>query len=293
MDIISSAAAGEIVSEVVKNEKVIEKTANVLGKLFPYFGLHQKAVDLYIDEIEKSNMSRDAKVFCILHAKKEIKRIKNQKDIVQIAIENAEEGTDFSEETKVSDEWLERFMDSAKFVSEDDIKLIWGKILAAEFEMPGSTPPNMTRILSELTPSLAKKFGLICSMNVSFYLDADGKTYLIRKTLIPYTSDTQTVGKVGLSFNDLNELDTLGLIKFDSVGYTTTGFDVPQVKFTIGKRKGILSGIRESQIPIGNVRLSSAGEALKKIIEPMEIDNYFDIVMDYFTSEKIIVLSID
>ena len=50
---------------------------------------------------------------------------------------NAKEGTDFSDKSGVSEEWLERFMDSAGFVSAEDIQIIWGKILANELETLG------------------------------------------------------------------------------------------------------------------------------------------------------------
>jgi hypothetical protein len=93
-----------------------------------------------------------------------VKKIKNQKAVAEIAMENAKPGTDFSENSGVSEEWLDRFMDSAGFVGTEEIQWIWGKILANEFERPGSTPPNMIRILSEITPGLASAFRYICSM---------------------------------------------------------------------------------------------------------------------------------
>ena len=50
--------AGEAAIEVMKNENVQNKTASVIGMLFPYAGVTKKAVDMYIDEIEKADMSR-------------------------------------------------------------------------------------------------------------------------------------------------------------------------------------------------------------------------------------------
>ena len=135
--------AGEAAIEVMKNENVQNKTASVIGMLFPYAGVTKKAVDMYIDEIEKADMSPEAKAFYILNIKKTIRGIKNQKAIADIAMENARKGTDFSVASGVSEEWLERFMDSARFVSTENIQIIWGKILANEFETPGSTPPNI------------------------------------------------------------------------------------------------------------------------------------------------------
>ena len=188
MDITTGTAVAKTAVDLVKNDNVLNKVAGVMGMLFPYAGLKQKAVNLYIEEIEKSDMSSEAKIFTVLNMKKIFKKIKNQKSIADIAMENAKEGTDFSEKSGVSEEWLERFMDSAGFVSSEDIQLIWGKILANEFERPGSTPPNMIRILSEITPKLAKVFRVICSMNVFICpLMEDGNVMgAFRKLFVPY-----------------------------------------------------------------------------------------------------------
>ena len=141
MDITTGTAVAKTAVDLVKNDNVLNKVAGVMGMLFPYAGLKQKAVNLYIEEIEKSDMSSEAKIFTVLNMKKIFKKIKNQKSIADIAMENAKEGTDFSEKSGVSEEWLERFMDSAGFVSSEDIQLIWGKILANEFERPGVRHP--------------------------------------------------------------------------------------------------------------------------------------------------------
>ena len=58
-------------------------------------------------------------------------------------------------------------MDAGAYVSDENVQIIWGKILAGEFERPGSTPPSMRRILTELTPELARVFEKICGMKAS------------------------------------------------------------------------------------------------------------------------------
>lgn len=157
---------GETALDLVKNENVQNKVADLFGMLFPYAGIKKKAVDMYIEEIENSDLSTEAKMISLLNAKKTLKKIKNQKNIAEIAKENAKEGTDFSEKSGVSEEWFDRFMESASYVSSEEMQLVWGKILANEFEQPGCTPRNMTRILSEFTQDYAKAFRTLCSMRV-------------------------------------------------------------------------------------------------------------------------------
>ena len=83
---------GETALDLVKNENVQNKVADLFGMLFPYAGIKKKAVDMYIEEIENSDLSTEAKMISLLNAKKTLKKIKNQKNIAEIAKENAKEG---------------------------------------------------------------------------------------------------------------------------------------------------------------------------------------------------------
>ncbi|MBU5471280.1 DUF2806 domain-containing protein [Falcatimonas sp. MSJ-15] len=124
MDITTGTAVAKTVVDLMKNENVLNKSVGVLEMLFPFAGLKQKAVEMYVEDIEKSDLSAETKAFMILNTKKTFKKIKNQKTIAEIAMENTKQGTDFSEDSGVSEEWLDRFMDSAVFVSSEEIQWI-------------------------------------------------------------------------------------------------------------------------------------------------------------------------
>lgn len=282
--------AGETALELVKSENIQNKTAGLMGMLFPYAGMTKKAVDMYIDEIEKSDMSPETKVFSVINAKKRIKEIKNQKAIAGIAIENAKEGTDFTDKSGVNEDWLERFMDSAKFVSTEDVQLIWGKILANEFETPGTTPPNMIRILSEITPDLATAFRKICSMIIWIFplTDQEEIERGFQKVFVPYNENEEALRTLGISFDILNELETLGVIKIETVGnYITKGIDNKNVLICIGDKLEVICEHKSGNIPIGNVVLTSVGKALQKITESEDIPDYYNMIKKYLLSKNI------
>ena len=88
---------GEKAIDLVKNENVQNRMVELFGMMFPYAGIKKKAVDMYIAEIEQSDLSTEAKMISLLNARKTLKGIKNQKNIVEIAKDNAKEGTNFSE----------------------------------------------------------------------------------------------------------------------------------------------------------------------------------------------------
>ena len=97
-----------ITKELITNEAVLNKSSNILGMLFPYMGLTKKALDIYISDIEKSNMPSETKIMAVLNAKQTINKMRNQENIARIAIDSASKGTNFSKDSGVEEEWLER-----------------------------------------------------------------------------------------------------------------------------------------------------------------------------------------
>ena len=55
---------GETALDLVKNENVQNKVADLFGMLFPYAGIKKKAVDMYIEEIENSDLSTAKSTGC-------------------------------------------------------------------------------------------------------------------------------------------------------------------------------------------------------------------------------------
>ena len=266
----------EVATDLVKNN-----ATNVLGMLFPFAGVKKKAVEMYMEDIEKSDLPKETKYGLLLNMKKEFKRLKNQKAVAQIALDNAKEGTDFSEKSGVNEEWFERYMDAAKFVSSEDMQLIWGKILAGEFEKPGSTPPNMIRILSEMTPELAKDFSIICCMTVSLReIKGNGFTDIEQRMIIvPYNHFRNFCRTFGLGLRVLSELDALGVIKLNSKGYKYRASHRRKILIYVEKKFEIIES--NTWLPTGNVFLTSVGESLRRIIQTFEIDCYNEMVKEY------------
>lgn len=61
--------------DLVKSENVQNKAASLLGMLFPYAGLEKKALEMYVSDVEKSNMTSESKLVAVLNAKQTIKKL--------------------------------------------------------------------------------------------------------------------------------------------------------------------------------------------------------------------------
>lgn len=284
---------GKAVSELTQNENVVNKTTDFLGMLFPFVGLKKKALDMYLSDIENSDIPSESKLMAVLNAKQTIKKLRNQSKIADIAVANAPEGTDFSKQSGVDEEWFDRFMDSAGFVSAEEVQLIWGKILAKEFENPGSTPSNMIRILSEITPTYAQAFRKICSMKtVIIGIDNAGNPQSATQSVfVPYLQNEDVLHKMGLTFGMLNELDTFGLIKFDALsGYVTTGVEHKIVLLYTNGQTITINKHEKNIVPIGNVMLTSTGQCLMNITPTDTIVDYGKMIEKYLRNKNTKIL---
>ena len=265
-------------------EAVIKHSDMIIGYLFPQF----EAFDKYKDSIRNDDKLSDSEKAIKLHtARRDFKHIVNQSKIAQIAIESAKEGTDFSDKSGVNEDFIDRFMDSAKFVSDEKLQAMWGKVLAGEFEKPNSTPTSIIRILTELTQEQAEAFAILCNLCVEFQ-EIDFGRVMKYIMLNGYHNGEETFG---LTFGMLNELDSVGLIKHktDNVSCFVVGFRFNQsdVRITYWKDTSIIRTNKDGSIPIGSVFLTDVGYALARSVEKKEIPGFFESVKKFLKSQNI------
>lgn len=262
----------------------VEKLTNAIGGMFPFVGTSKKAVDIYIAEIEKEDIPPIEKAFKVKNTKKAFKDYGNQMKIGAIALEQAKEGTDFSDDSKVDEEWLSRFMDAARHVSDEKAQYIWGRVLAGEFESPGNTPLQTTRILSELTEKYAKLFSIICSTRVTFFTADEAGNLLLPYERIVIPGDYHCLWSYGIDFETIGELAQLGLIELEYFRGFTLVFDhkAPMVYLEYG---GIVSTIHElnaDELYVGFLRLTEAGRHIAKFITLQILPEHFKNVIDFY-----------
>jgi hypothetical protein len=95
------------------------------------------------------------------------------------------------------------------------------------------------------------------------------------RNAIPYDQNEEYMRKLGLSFEIMNELETLGVIKFNSVtGYVATNMKEKNVLIYNNGNVLETNGHQDDSFPIGNVIFTSAGEALSKITDTYVLENY-------------------
>ncbi|MCL2462467.1 MAG: DUF2806 domain-containing protein [Defluviitaleaceae bacterium] len=263
----------------------INKLADFFGGLFPFFGLRKKGVDAYVQEIQNSNLSPDIKMLTIANTKRTFRELQNQEAIAKIALEVAKDGTDFGETSAVDEEWFDRFMDSAKFVCAEEAQVIWGHVLAGEFEKPNSFPPQTIRILSELPSYYAKVFSNICSLSVELiFADTEGKPKIIFPALVMSNNiDEEYLSSLGINFTSLSELNLLGLLQFEPLaGFvkTLSKRSVPKLHLAYGNKVATIINYPDSNFPVGPVIFTQTGQKIANLIDTKIVDKHFDIIIE-------------
>ena len=148
----------------------------------------------------------------------------------------------------------------------------------------------MPRILSEITPGLAAAFRFICSMSIWIMPLNENREIQggVRELVVPYNKNDKKFRENGVSFNVLNELETLGVIRFESItGYISKGFTNDKILICVGDKLDLIEEYKKGELPVGNVMLTSVGKALKAITDPVEVKDYYEMVRKYMSDKGV------
>ena len=94
---------------------------------------------------------------------REAKRQNNIKDVAEIAAKELATRPMVSKEEVYTD-WITKFINIAEDVSDDELKIIWGKILAGEVRTPGSYSLRTLETLKNLSRKEAELFTRACNL---------------------------------------------------------------------------------------------------------------------------------
>ena len=132
---------GEPAANVINN--FINKIFGALGWLVMPKNIHSSIIEANKSIIEEISNREDInpieRAAIINNYKKIVKEYRNQIDIIKIASEHL--NSDAKPEM-VSDDWITFFFEKVKGVTEDDMKIIWSRILAGEFNEPNTYTNN-------------------------------------------------------------------------------------------------------------------------------------------------------
>lgn len=277
--------AFEMADHVANN--LIDKVCSVCGWIVQPKGKRsdkEEAVKSLIKEIqENKNLDTLAKAACISNARKILKEYCNQCDIMQIALDNLNED---AKPEDLDDDWLDFFMDKAKNISNKDVQIMFGKLLAEECN-DGDVTKSLILKLTIMEKDLADAFNKLCEYVVKACAGDDkGLVALIPSTAL----DDLKKYHIDMKFNDFLELETAGLLKIDEFEY---GYLSSELECEYQERKYKLTSKADTKdqpfIKLGKIKLTTDGEILAKQISSVQSSVYFTMIKKYFEDNGVVV----
>lgn len=151
----------------------------------------------------------------------EIKRQENIDAISQIAFDEIQDEAQVSEEP-VNNDWTTRFFSIAQDVSDEEMRQMWGRILAGEIKQPNSYSLRTLDLLKNISKSEADIFLKFVKHSVRV---TNGQIVII--------NNSELVEKSGIEFVDKLLMEEIGLIASkDNLSYSI-GLGSETVKFAV------------------------------------------------------------
>lgn len=186
------------------------------------------------------------------------KKQENIENITSVAFEQLINEESISNEP-VDEEWIIRFFNMAEDVSNADMQLMWGKILAGEIKTPKSFSLRTLELLKNISYEEAKIFEKISRYSV----------YYVNNSSLIFT-DYDYLESKNISFADLLLMKELGILHPTDV---TLNEEINQWSFIYGDHivfinNKEITNFRMSLDEIHVMTYTKIGEQLLKLVEP-------------------------
>lgn len=254
------------IADVANN--LINKLSNAVGFLFLPRGKHLHRIEAEKSLIE--NISTDKSINALVKAalisntRRILKEYENQNDIVEIAMINLKKS---AMPNDIPDDWLMDFMGKCKNVCKDDLKAIWGKILAEECNNVGTISRKSLSVLVNLTYDLAKSF-----MKISKYTFIRKSNEEIIPFIVFYNSRFIYEGEI-ITVEECIKLQESGLIWIDERGVYITHNNQKEIFDFNGEEIEVYVD-KFNRLYVGDVIFTDVGKVICKLFERSKIEGF-------------------
>lgn len=155
----------------------------------------------------------------------EAKEQRNIEDITSIAAEELANEEAVSNEP-LEDDWIARFFDAARLISDEEMQELWGRILAGEIKQPNSYSLRTLELLRNISKKEAELFTKVAKLAIQCNIGA----FVINPENGKYIEDN-----FGILFRDWLKLSELGLISSQEIAHIHKKLDVDsQIPYVCG-----------------------------------------------------------
>lgn len=207
----------------------------------------------------------------------EAKRQDNIESITEKAIPQL---TSSSTPQDMENDWIMNFFDKCRIISDDEMQLLWSKVLSGEANTPGAFSKLTVNFMASLDKRDAVLFTKLCGFN---WLFGDLE-------ILIYDEEGSIYTTAGINFDTLMHLDDIGLISFSSSGFSLT--NLPKRITAYYSEKPIIIEFKQDEknsIKIGKVLLSRTGKQLAPICISKPVDGFIEYTVDNWRKQGLTV----
>jgi len=188
-----------------------------------------------------------------------------------------------SKPQKINDDWVTNFFDKCRLISDEDMQILWAKVLAGEANSPGRYSRRTVNFLGSLDKLDAILFSKLCG----FCWDIGGIDPLV------YKIDDPIYTEHGINFDVLNHLDNIGLLSFNNVsGFKRMGFPKRYPSLYYGIQINItFPNDGKNELEVGKVLLSKIGKELETICGSEPVPGFLDYVINRWIKKGLVLYS--
>lgn len=282
---MEASATGSLITVNIDGkplEKLIEVVSNGIGTLYRPRKIRKEAdAEAYAIRILENAKAEASAGSMLVEADtierlgkrlvaQEIRRQNNIDDVVETAAEDLK-GKNVSDE-HVDEDWATRFFGIVQDVSQEEMKVIWSKILAKEIERPSTFSMRTLETLRNLSTKEAELFVKIAP-------------FVLRQNNHFIFNESSVLEECGIHYVDIAKLIECGLLQpgtFVQVSYESEQ-DRDSVNAIISCKYVVLMtlprGTKKLDIPV--TLLSQTGVELYSLIEPESNHNYIKSFAEY------------
>lgn len=176
-------------------------------------------------------------------------------------------------------DWRRRFFSGAEDVCDDEMQIIWGKVLAGEVASPGRFSLRTLEILKNLSKHEAEKFQKICSFAFS-----DG--WIPNPIDHSHKSINDRFRPFGICYDDLLALRSAGLMHDNDYSYKVAEMPSPntplQVHYNCNGIWMAISSNHTSKITVPSFDFTRAGIELQSLVKSDPAFGFLNSIASYF-----------
>lgn len=245
---------------------VIDKFSELVGWNMTSIGPHREALKLYVESIKERDDLTDAqKAVLIYNARRDLKAYANQIKAVTYGVKQLDGKSNVG---NLTEDWLYAFLDGAGTADQEELKMLWGRILESQCE-GNNISKRLLQILPQMDFDSAQSFTKLVS-TCAFWVFDD------TKRLFPLVFGSRKEQGSPITYDDYVELQSLGLIECTFLPFGGYKEMIPDGTIIHYFDESYENLVKDGSINIGSVIFTKAGHELASVIETEKIEGYFE-----------------